>query len=505
MLFVLGLLFAVLSACLFFKFLNSSTYRLRHIPTVGSSSSVVWSYIGAVRYYFQGHKMVQEGYEKYHDSVFKIPTMSKWLVVLSGPRMCDDLRRASDHYLSQIDALTEVLQLKYTAPLPSPDDDTNFHINFLRAPLGRHLVEYHQDIRMEIGQAIHDVFDVPGKTLSTTELLYATTRIFARANHRLFVGSPLYWSGRNTDYLRACEQFASNVFLGSQFLLLFPRVLRPIFGLFVKKVVFRTAKLVKRHISPLLEARLRKDGNLMKYGEENQAILIDWMLSEMQNRHISLDIDDIVVRVLLINFASLSGVAAVLSDSLVNIASYPEYVTQIRNEIEDVLEEEGWSREALAKMVKLDSFMKESMRLGAGGFTGNRRILRDFTLSNGITIPAGSYITFANRPTHNDARYHDHPTEFQGFRFVEQTNEQEGLKGEKSSMVSLSHDFLAWGLGKHACPGRFFASHNLKLALAHILLDYDVEFAVDAKPRHIWFQAVCLLGPGGNLVFKKRK
>ena len=56
-----------------------------------------------------------------------------------------------------------------------------------------------------------------------------------------------------------------------------------------------------------------------------------------------------------------------LSDALVNIASYPEYVTQIRNEIEDVLEEEGWSREALAKMVKLDSFMKESMRLGAGG------------------------------------------------------------------------------------------------------------------------------------------
>ncbi|PPQ78334.1 hypothetical protein CVT26_007700 [Gymnopilus dilepis] len=504
MLAVLGLLAAVLSAYFFFKFLNSSTYRLRHIPTVGGSSSIVWSYISAINYYFHGHTMVQEGYEKYYNSVFKIPMMSKWLVVLSGPRMCDDLRRASDHYLSQIDALAEVLQLKYTTPLPNPVDSSTYHFNFLRAPLGRHLVEYHQEIRHEIVQTIHDVFENPAKPLSMTELSYATTRIFARANHRLFVGSPLC---RNTEYLQACEQFALNVFVSSQFLLLLPKALHPILRLFIQKIVFRTAKLAKRHIRPLVEARLQKDEKLIDF-EESPALLVDWMLSEIQNRQRSLDIDDIVMRILAINVVALSGVAAVLSDALVNIASHPEYVSPMRNEIEAVLAEEEWSREALAKMDKLDSFIKESMRLGAGGLTGNRRIVRDFTLSNGITIPAGTYLTFANHPTHNDAqRYHDHPTEFQAFRFVKQTDEQEGLKGEQSSMVSLSHDFLAWGFGKHACPGRFFASHNLKLALAHILLDYDIEFANNAKPRaqHIWFQAVRLLGFKGNLVFKKRK
>ena len=36
-------------------------------------------------------------------------------------------------------------------------------------------------------------------------------------------------------------------------------------------------------------------------------------------------------------------------------------------------------------------------------------------------------------------------------------------------------DQLHWGVGTHACPGRFFASYVIKLLLAEILLAYDIK------------------------------
>lgn len=35
--------------------------------------------------------------------------------------------------------------------------------------------------------------------------------------------------------------------------------------------------------------------------------------------------------------------------------------------------------------------------------------------------------------------------------------------------------FLGFGHGRHACPGRFFASQEMKLMLAHIVMTYDVR------------------------------
>jgi hypothetical protein len=42
-------------------------------------------------------------------------------------------------------------------------------------------------------------------------------------------------------------------------------------------------------------------------------------------------------------------------------------VQPLREEIESVLRTEGWSRAGMQKLVKLDSFLKESARLVPGG------------------------------------------------------------------------------------------------------------------------------------------
>ena len=52
-----------------------------------------------------------------------------------------------------------------------------------------------------------------------------------------------------------------------------------------------------------------------------------------------------------------------MTHALYNLATYPEYVEPLREEIETVIQEQGWSKASVSKMTKLDSFVKETMRL----------------------------------------------------------------------------------------------------------------------------------------------
>jgi hypothetical protein len=49
--------------------------------------------------------------------------------------------------------------------------------------------------------------------------------------------------------------------------------------------------------------------------------------------------------------------------ALYNLAAHPEYIAPLREEIEFLVTSEGWEKSTLAKMRKLDSFLKESLRL----------------------------------------------------------------------------------------------------------------------------------------------
>ena len=55
------------------------------------------------------------------------------------------------------------------------------------------------------------------------------------------------------------------------------------------------------------------------------------------------------------------------TNALYFLAAHPEYADPMREEIQTVMEEEGWTKAALTKMRKIDSFFRESQRLSAVG------------------------------------------------------------------------------------------------------------------------------------------
>ena len=56
-----------------------------------------------------------------------------------------------------------------------------------------------------------------------------------------------------------------------------------------------------------------------------------------------------------------------LTHTLYQIASMPEYIAPLREEIEQVSERIGWTKEGIDSMHKVDSFMRESQRVNGIG------------------------------------------------------------------------------------------------------------------------------------------
>jgi cytochrome P450 len=144
---------------------------------------------------------------------------------------------------------------------------------------------------------------------------------------------------------------------------------------------------------------------------------------------------------------------------LYDLASRPEYIEPLREEIESLISTEGWKKSTISKMRKLDSFVKESMRLhhltsGTNQdlqliIVGSPRMaMRDYTFSNGTTITKGTTVVAPILAIHRDENAYKNADEFDGFRYVK-LREQYG-DSPKYHSVNTTADFLHFGLGQHA-------------------------------------------------------
>lgn len=82
---------------------------------------------------------------------------------------------------------------------------------------------------------------------------------------------------------------------------------------------------------------------------------------------------------------------------------------------------------------------------------------------------------------------------------------QDGGKHVSNQFVSTSANHLGFGHGVHACPGRFFASTEVKVALCHILLKYDIKLVGTERPQIYQIGASLYTDPLAHLAVRKRQ
>ena len=105
--------------------------------------------------------------------------------------------------------------------------------------------------------------------------------------------------------------------------------------------------------------------------------------------------------------------------------------------------------------------------------------------------------------THDPSTFPD-PLKFDVGRFV-RLREQPGEEN-RHQFVTVTSDHMGFGLGQHACPGRFFASNEIKIALCFLLLRYDWRYLPgEGRPEDVEFEAARTVNPRIRLQVRRKK
>ncbi|KAF5983389.1 gibberellin cluster-GA14-synthase [Fusarium bulbicola] len=167
------------------------------------------------------------------------------------------------------------------------------------------------------------------------------------------------------------------------------------------------------------------------------------------------------------------GTTDFFTQVMFDIAQNPELVELLREEVISMLGKQGWSKNSLYNLKLMDSVLKESQRLKPIALASMRRFTtHDVKLSDGVILPKNK-LTLVSAHQHWDPEYYQDPLKFDGYRFYNMRREPG--KESKAQLVSATPDHMGFGYGLDACPGRFFASEEIKIALSHILLKYDFK------------------------------
>jgi cytochrome P450 len=127
--------------------------------------------------------------------------------------------------------------------------------------------------------------------------------------------------------------------------------------------------------------------------------------------------------------------------------------------------------------------------------------MRDVSFSDGTVVKKGKQLAFIGN--HQvDPAYYQRPLEFDPYRFIK-LREKPG-EGNNHQFVSAHVSSMGFGLGKHTCPGRFFASNEMKVILCHLLLMYDIEATHQGRPAETPMGAEMVVNTSAKLKFRRR-
>jgi cytochrome P450 len=150
-----------------------------------------------------------------------------------------------------------------------------------------------------------------------------------------------------------------------------------------------------------------------------------WHIKEVELDVIENTPPKIAKRIMTLNFAAIHTSTFTATNILFDIYASPMadiYVKEIREEVEQALSESGgkWDKNTIAKLIKTDSAVRESLRISSFMCTGMDRVVVDphgATMSNGLHLPQGTRLGTSTYSIHHDDSIYENATTYDAFRF----------------------------------------------------------------------------------------
>ncbi|RIA99695.1 cytochrome P450 [Glomus cerebriforme] len=264
------------------------------------------------------------------------------------------------------------------------------------------------------------------------------------------------------------------------------------------KNIEKIQKNVIDKIRPDIEERLKQE---RKYGDglKPPVDCIQFLLNQPGVDKENIDYMWISGQLLAITFVAISTTVTTINNFLLDLASRPEYLDSLLEEQEQINPNNDriMDLDQISKMKRLDSFLKESLRLSGNILSLIHRVIGpELKFSNGYQVPKGSLIRIYLKNVHHDNEiYGPDSNEFYGYRHLE----------KESPASKVSRDFLQFGMGQHACPGRNFAVNEIKMFASILIKKYNITIATKSgmRPPNFVINGISFPNPE-PLIFEKR-
>ncbi|GKZ68719.1 hypothetical protein AnigIFM50267_003461 [Aspergillus niger] len=326
--------------------------------------------------------------------------------------------------------------------------------------------------------------------------------IVARLSSLVFLGEKIC---RDKQWLDVSVNYTIHAFVAARDLRLYPTVLRPFVHWFLSSTrrtrqdIRVASAIINREVE---KRKLIREGKLPEEDPpRTHADTLDWFEEVAAGRPL-----DLAVAQVGLSLAAIHTTSNLLTNIMYDLTAYPEHIQPLRDEIKAIISEDGGLKKtSLTKMKMMDSVLKESQRMHPAGVAFiNRVAMGDITLSDGTRIPKGASIAVSAHNMEDETLYPNAKT-YDGFRFYKKR--QEPGNEHRFQFVTTSPEHLGFGHGMHACPGRFFASNEVKILLIHFLMRYDWKFADGRTTRPMNFmhgtESIC--DPTVEFLFKPRQ
>ncbi|XP_029288042.1 25-hydroxyvitamin D-1 alpha hydroxylase, mitochondrial [Cottoperca gobio] len=211
----------------------------------------------------------------------------------------------------------------------------------------------------------------------------------------------------------------------------------------------------KGHIDQRLAAVAEK----VARGEEVEGQYLTYFLS--QN---GLPMKTVYSNVTELLLAGVDTISSTMSWSLYELSRDPKVQALLRDEVLSVLEGRSIPEAAdVARMPLLKATVKEVLRLYPVT-PANARVITERDIEvGGYLIPKNTLITLCHFATSRDPAVFPNPDKFQPERWL------------KKDQTHHPYASIPFGVGKRSCIGRRIAELELYLALARILIEFDVK------------------------------
>ncbi|TDZ14777.1 Cytochrome P450 monooygenase 1 [Colletotrichum orbiculare MAFF 240422] len=375
------------------------------------------------------------------------------------------------------------------------DDESLFDV--IKLDLTRHLDKMTDTISEETSAALGKVFS-RNTEWHDIMLKQDVLQLIARVASRQFAGEELC---RNEDWLRVSVDYTRDIFIASVVLRMMPPLLRPALHWILPpcRAIRREMLQARKIIKAVLERRRAEQTALAGSGEKKvYDDVLEW--SEQRSRGGE---HDPAATLIALSILALHTTTDLICRVLLDLSERPGLVDELRREMVRCLSENGWSKKALHDMKLLDSVIKESLRMDPGDLTSlSRSVLEDVTLSDGTVLTKGSQTVV---PSYRlwDSSLYENPDTYDPYRFVNMRK----TKGKEATslLVTTTENFMAFGHGRLACPGRFFAANQIKTSLVHLLLKYDWRPAEGYVREPLKFDFVEQFDPMSKVAMRRRR